>query len=164
MKLSPFINALQQSLKSTAAPVGKDVAEAASLLALSLEPAARLCLLEAMSGAADEITLALENTSVEARLRGQDIDFVVNEPTHTETTSAPTEPIESQSTDDVVRITLRLQESLKDSVEQAAKSASLSVNGWLVSAIASAVDSAPQSGHGARHGKRDRSYKGFARS
>lgn len=164
MELSPLINSLQQSLKSTAAPAGKDVAEAAALLAQSLEPAARLCLLEAMSGAADEITLALENTSVEARLRGQDIDFVVNELTQTETTTAPTESTESQSNDDVARITLRIPESLKDSVEQAAKSESLSVNGWLVSAIAAAVESAPQSGQGARHGKRNRSYKGFARS
>jgi hypothetical protein len=164
MELSTYIESLQKSLQSAAVPAGKEVVEAAALLSQSLEPAARLCLLEAMAGAADEITLALENASVEARLRGQDVDFVVTDLTQVEAVTGPPEIPESQSSEGVARLTLRLPESLKDSVEQAAKSESISVNGWLVSAIANTVSSAPQSGSGTRHSTRNRSFKGFARS
>jgi len=164
MELLPLITSLQQSLKSSAAPAGKDVAEAVALLTRSIEPAARLCLLEAMSEAADEITLALDDTTVEARLRGQDVEFVVNDSTPVEFEPPPASSSETPTSEDVARITLRLPESIKDSVEQAAKSENLSVNGWLVSAIASAVDAGSSSSHKPRHGRRNRSYRGFARS
>ena len=164
MELSPLINSLQKSLQSTVAPAGKEVTEAAELLAQSLEPAARLCLLEAMSAAADEITLALEDTTVEARLRGHDVDFVVSESTQVEAPAAPPESSELPLNDDVARITLRLPESLKESVEQAAKSENISVNGWLVGAIASAAHAGSNSPNTGRRGKRNRSYRGFARS
>lgn len=161
MELSPYLNSLQNSLKSSAAPAGEDVAEVATLLAASIEPAARLALLEALSGAADEITLALGDTSVEARLRGQDVDFVVTEtPDDTPNDLNQTEPVLPDQQDDVARITLRLPESLKVAVEQAAIAANLSVNGWLVDAIASSV-SARNVSSGRKH---NRSYRGFARS
>ncbi len=79
MELTTYIESLKSSLQTTAAPAGKDVADAAALLAQAIEPAARLCPLEALSRAADEITLHLHNTTVEARLHGQEVDFVVSE-------------------------------------------------------------------------------------
>ncbi len=164
MELSTYIESLKSSLQSTAAPAGKDVAEAAVLLSQAIEPAARLCLLEAMSGAADEITLALDDATVEVRLHGQDIDFVVSELDSADVSETKPESAESQSNDDVARITLRLPEHLKDSVEQAAKSENLSVNGWLVEAIASAVSDRREPGRHSRRGKHNRSYRGYARS
>jgi hypothetical protein len=164
MELSPLINSLKQNLKSTTAPAGEDIAEAVGLLTRSIEPAARLCFLEAMSEAADEITLALDDTTVEARLRGQDVEFVVSDSTPVEIEPSPTSAAETPASEDVARITLRLPESIKDSVEQAAKSENLSVNGWLVSAIATAVDTGSSTSHKPHHGRRNRSYRGFARS
>ncbi|MDE0591690.1 MAG: hypothetical protein OSB68_00385 [Dehalococcoidia bacterium] len=164
MELTTYIESLKSSLQTTAAPAGKDVADAAALLAQAIEPAARLCLLEALSRAADEITLHLHNTTVEARLHGQEVDFVVSELDAIEAKEAQPASADSQSNNDVARITLRLPEHLKDSVEQAAKSENLSVNGWLVGAIASAVVDGSDFGVHFRYGKRNRSYRGFARS
>jgi len=164
MELSTYIESLKNSLRATAAPAGKEVAYAAVLLSQAIEPAARLCLLDAMSGAADEITLALNDATVEARLHGQEVDFVVSELASADVSRAQPEPVESPSNDDVARITLRLPERLKESVEQAAKSENLSVNGWLVEAIAFAVLGGSESSRNSRRGKHNRSYRGFARS
>jgi hypothetical protein len=164
MELSHHINSLQHSLKLSAAPAGEDIANAADLLAQSLEPAARLSLLEAMSEAADEITLALDHASVDARLHGQEIEFVVSEIADPIDAPAPAEPTDSEPQADVARITLRLPESLKALVEQAATQQSISVNGWLVNEIASAVENASDTQPKSNRGRRNRSFRGFARS
>ena len=139
MELSPYIESLQKSLQATAAPAGKEVGEAAVLLASALEPAARLCLLDAMAEAADEITIALKDVAVEARLHGREVKFVANEIEHPAIATIPSGTAKSETSDDVARITLRLPESIKDSVEQAASAENISVNGWLVRAISTAL-------------------------
>ncbi len=143
MKLSPYIENLQKSLKSAAAPAGEEVASAAELLANALESSVRLSLIEAMSDASEEITDALGEQSVEARLRGREIEFVVSDVEHPPMSEPPgaAEPEAAGAGGEVARISLRLPEQLKDSVEKAAAAENISVNSWLVQAIAAAVGS-----------------------
>lgn len=165
MELSPYIESLKQSLQTAAAPAGKDVAEAAKLLSEALEPSARLSFLQAMADAAAEITAALEGASVEARLHGRGIEFIVNdlEPS-ADADDAQSEPAASGEPGETARITLRLPEALKESVEQAASNAITSVNSWLVREISAAVDSG--GGRSSSFGRRGpgRRVRGYARS
>ena len=164
MELSPYIESLQNSLNAAAAPAGKEVADAAQLLTQALESAARLSLLDALANAADEITLALNDVTVEARLRGRELDFVVSDIEHPATAPVPPDINKVETTDDVARITLRLPESVKDSVEQAASAENISVNGWLVRAISNSLSEGSDISYTSRRSRRGRSFKGFARS
>jgi len=153
MDLTPYLEALRRDLAATAAPGGADVERAADLLAGSLEASVRLCLLEALSDAAAEITTQLPATSVEVRLRGRQADLVVTDaggppppPVPPLPPPPPLPPIDD--TGDVARITLRLPEPLKQAVERAAGAQGVSVNAWLVRAISAAVQDGgtPQGG------------------
>jgi len=95
MELSPYLENLQRDLTAAAAPGGDEVTRAASLLAGALDASARLCLMEALSDAAAEITTKLSNASVEVRLRGREADLVVTEvPVEaTAPVSAPAAPV-----------------------------------------------------------------------
>ena len=166
MDLNPYLETLRQDLESTAAPGGEDVSRAAGLLAGSLESAARLCLLEALSDAAAEITTKLTSSTVEVRLRGRSADLVVTEvaPPAPPAPAVPLAPAGDADSGDVARITLRLPEQLKGAVERAASAEGISVNAWLVRAIAAAVapGGAPPSTPGrARYGRR---VTGFAQA
>lgn len=144
MELSSYIEELKTDLKAAAAPGGKEVSEAAELLSTALEPSVRLTMLEALSDASAEITAALEDASVEARLRGREVDFVVEEATHEPVSPAQPEDAPTDQSSDIARISLRLPESLKEAVESRASMDNISVNSWLVRAIAAEV------GRGAR--------------
>jgi len=141
MELAPYLDGLRRDLTAAAAPGGPDVAHAAELLSGSLEASARMCLLEALSDAAAEITTKLEHSSVEIRLRGREAQFVVTEggqpepPVTTPETPAPASPPVTDEAGDIARLTLRLPEHLKEAVERAAAAESISVNAWLVRAI-----------------------------
>jgi hypothetical protein len=141
MDLTPYLEALRRDLAASAAPGGPEVGRAAELLAGSLEASARLCLMEALADAADEVTAKLGSATVEVRLRGREADLVVTEITHPEPEPAPAAPPPgvAEGSGDVARITLRLPEGLKESVERAASGEGISVNAWLVRAIAAAV-------------------------
>lgn len=164
MELSPYIESLKQSLRTAAAPGGKDVADAAALLSEALEPSARLSFLEALADAAAEITAALDGASVEARLHGREIEFIVNEIEPPPGAAAPPGPASTGEPGESARISLRLPESLKESVEQAASSAVISVNAWLVRAIADAVSGGHSQSFSTGSRKPGRRFKGFARS
>src|SRR5215831_17226238 len=122
MELQPYLDSLRRDLTAAAAPGGEDVARAADLLGGSLEASARMCLLEALSDAAAEITTRLDSTSVEVRLRGREAQFVVTSLAGPAPTpppaAAPTAPPADES-GDIARLTLRLPEGLKDAVERA---------------------------------------------
>ncbi|MEV0729042.1 toxin-antitoxin system HicB family antitoxin [Polymorphospora sp. NPDC050346] len=160
MDLTPYLDNLRRDLAATAAPGGAEISRAAELLAGSLEPSARLCLLDALSDAADEITTQLSGAGVEVRLRGRQAEFVVTE---TQPASAPApQPPPVDTGGDVSRITLRLPEALKDAVERTAAAEGVSVNAWLVRAVAGAVHTGhtgPPSSH--RSGRR---ITGFAQA
>lgn len=141
MELSPYLESLQRDLKAAAAPGGDEITRAAGLLAGSLEASARLCLMEALSDAAAEITTKLTNTSVEVRLRGRDADLVVTEAPSAEIPAEQPAPMADGG--EQTRITLRLPEPLKEAVERAASAEGVSTNAWLVRVIAGAVRPAP---------------------
>lgn len=164
MELSPYIESLKQSLNAAAAPGGKEITAAAALLAQALEPSARLSFLEAMADTAAEITDALDDVSVEARLHGREIEFVVNEMGPSTDSRVPPDPASTGESDETARITLRLPEPLKKSVEQAASSATTSVNAWLVRAITAAVDDGYSRKFSSGGRKPGRRFTGYARS
>jgi len=140
MDLTPYLESLRRQLAAAAAPAGESAAQAADLLASTLEPAARLSLLEALSDAAAEITSKLDTATVEVRLRGRDADLVVSD---TSALNAPATaaaaPPPPPDGGDVSRITLRLPEQLKEQVERVAATEGVSVNTWLVRAISTAL-------------------------
>src|SRR5436305_903218 len=93
MELSPYLETLQRELHAAAAPGGPEVTRTAEQLSGALDAAARLCLLEALSDAAAEITSRLGTASVEVRLRGRDADFSV---THLAEQAGPAGPFGPQ--------------------------------------------------------------------
>jgi hypothetical protein len=140
MDLSPYLEALRRDLSAAAAPGGDDITRAAELLGGSLEASARLCLLEALSDAAAEITTRLSDATVEVRLRGRDAELVVTE---TAPMAPPLgEPVPPPDGGDVTRITLRLLDAIKEQVERAAAADGVSVNSWLVRAVSNALHAA----------------------
>ncbi|MBX6355966.1 MAG: toxin-antitoxin system HicB family antitoxin [Micromonosporaceae bacterium] len=141
MELSPYVEALGRDLAAAAAAGGPDISRAADLLVGALDASARLCLLEALSDAAAEITAKLESAAVEVRLRGREADLVVTpitQPDEAVSQPAP-QPAAADGSGDLARITLRLPEWLKQEVERSAAVAGVSVNAWLVNAISAAV-------------------------
>jgi hypothetical protein len=141
MDLTPYVENLRRELALSADTGGEDARALADRLTASLESALRLTLLEALSAAADEITLELAPGSVELRLRGGEPGFVVT-PTPADeplepaaATARPPEVDEGEMT----RINLRLPEPLKAAIEQAAGRERLSVNAWLVRAAGAAL-------------------------
>lgn len=136
MDLTPYLESLRRDLAASAAPGGPELTKAAELLAGSLDASARLCLMEALSDAAAEVTAKLGTTAVEVRLRGREADLVVTDLGGPP--SAPPAPAPPES-GDLARITLRLPEQLKEAVESAAAAEGASVNAWLVRAITAAV-------------------------
>ncbi|WIM93803.1 toxin-antitoxin system HicB family antitoxin [Actinoplanes oblitus] len=141
MDLTPYLEGLRSDLAAVAAPGGPDTARAAELLSNSLEPSARLALLEALSDAAAEITTRLTDATVEVRLRGREADLVVTQLAAAEP-SAPPPPVPVDG-GDLARLTLRMPEALKTQVEQTAAAEGISVNAWLVRAVTSAVNPQP---------------------
>jgi hypothetical protein len=155
MELTPYLDGLRRDLTAAAAPGGADVQQAAELLGGSLEASVRLCLLEALSDAAAEITTRLDGGSVDVRLRGREAQFVVTaapllDGQAPQPAPAPSPPPSTESSDlgDIARITLRLPEGLKEAAERAAAAEAISVNAWLVRAIARVLSDPGMPGHG----------------
>ncbi|MBT2231470.1 hypothetical protein [Nonomuraea sp. NEAU-A123] len=169
MDLAPYVDQLRRELTIAAEAGGEDARALAERLALTLEPATRLALLEALSAAADEITRDLAPGSVEVRLRGPDPGFVVmpppvgqpfGEPGHAGAAERGARPpdVDEGGTS---RISLRVPEQLKPRIEDAAARDGLSVNTWLVRAVSAALE---PDGGGRRAGPRTlRSHSGWVR-
>jgi predicted transcriptional regulator len=140
MELGPYVADLQRQLVDAAANGGDDTRATAERLAAALDAATRLVLLDALSAAAGEITRDLAPGSVDVRLRGREVEFVVTQ----SIAQADTDdvPIASVDLDDAStsRTTLRLPDALKARVDDAAAADGLSVNTWLVRAIAAALE------------------------
>ncbi|MEV4344413.1 Arc family DNA-binding protein [Actinoplanes sp. NPDC049596] len=145
MDLTTYVNNLGREFATLAEAGGEDSRALVERLTGSLESAIRMTLLEALSGAADEITGDLAPGSVEIRLRGRDPEFVVTAP------PAPTaEPAATATTANdgdlpfaedgpAARINVRMPEQLKTAIEEAAAAEGRSVNAWLVRAASSAL-------------------------
>lgn len=149
MDLRPYIAELHRHLEAAAEAGGDDARALAQRLAAPLDAALRLCLLEALAAAAQEITCELAPASVELRLRGREPEFVVTTPPEAAGDEAEfrADPADDWSaggafsTDErgMTRINLRLPEQLKARVDRAAAAEGLSVNAWLVRSAAAGV-------------------------
>lgn len=139
MELGHYVSDLQRQLVDAAENGAEDTRAVAGRLAAGLDAAARLVLLDVLSAAVGEITRDLAPGSVDMRLRGREIEFVVTLP-NTEPDSDE-RPAAIVDLDDVStsRTTLRLPDALKARVDEAAAADGLSVNTWLVRAIAAAL-------------------------
>jgi len=152
MDLGTHVEQLRRQL-AVAAEAGGDEARALSeRLLAALEPAFRLVLQDALAAATEEITCELAPGSVELRVRGRDLEFVVT-PAPAETSSemsetdlgappdSPSREVPGDADDGAVsRINVRMPDHLKARVEQAAGAEGLSVNAWLVRAASAALD------------------------
>jgi len=170
MDLSPYIDGLQRDLAASAAPGGPDVTRAAELLGGSLEASARLCLLEALSEAAAEITSRLRTATVDVRLRGREADLTVTEiapaaePVPPMPPVPPAPPGAPDGGADPARITLRLNEALKEHVERAAAAEGISVNQWIVRVIHGALSGGGPSQPAQATHRSGRRITGFAQA
>ena len=160
MNLANYVSDLRQQLATAAEAGGEQATAIAERLAMALEPATRLVLLEALSAAASEITRELAPGSVDVRLRGRDVEFVVNvrpAPAASPGSEADLDEraieraLESQIRREIAgtgeadeggtsRTTLRLPDHLKLRVEDAAAREGLSVNTWLVRVVTAALE------------------------
>ena len=162
MNLASYIDRLRHDLAVAAEAGGEEARALADRLTAPLESAAQLVLLEALTAAAEEITVELAPGSVEVRLRGRDPDFVVTPPPPAEgadvTTSdhdlVPDPAVTNQGAagraafadeGGTARLNLRLPDTLKGRIEEAARAQGLSLNAWLVRAAAAVLDTGGRS-------------------
>ena len=80
MELDRYIEEIHRQLTVTAEASGEEARALADRLAAPLDAAIRLALQDALSAAAEEITVELAPGSVELRLRGRNPEFVVTPP------------------------------------------------------------------------------------
>lgn len=155
MDLTPYVDTVRRELAVAAEAGGEEARALAERLSAPLASTIRLTLLEALSGAADEITRDLAPGSVEVRLRGGDASFAVTPPAvhppavhptaaaEAPAVAPPPEPdLDDAAPDDdsaMVRINFRLPEHLKARIEEAAAAEGRSVNAWLVRAATTAL-------------------------
>ena len=136
MDITPYVDSLRRDLMVAAESGSDDIRAAAERLAMALDPAARLALMEALSHAAAEITAELPAGTVDVRLNGRELDFVV-----TALVSAPPNaprpagPEDLEDDGNLARITLRIPESVKARAEEIAARSGQSLNTWLVHVV-----------------------------
>ncbi|GAA3798048.1 histidine kinase [Cellulomonas soli] len=139
MELGQYVTDLQRQLVDAADNGTEETRAVAERLVAGLDSAVRLVLLDVLSAAAGEITRDLAPGSVDLRLRGREVEFVVaqssSEPADDDQQPAPLD-LDDVSTS---RTTLRLPDALKARVDEAATADGLSVNTWLVRAVAAAL-------------------------
>ncbi|MCU1525927.1 MAG: histidine kinase [Microbacteriaceae bacterium] len=139
MELGQYVSDLQRQLVDAAENGTEDTRAVADRLAAGLDAAARLVLLDVLSAAVGEITRDLAPGSVDMRLRGREVEFVVTQlNTEPDSEDLPTATVDLDDAS-TSRTTLRLPDALKVRVDEAAAADGLSVNTWLVRAIAAAL-------------------------
>ena len=136
MELAPYVLDLQRQLANAAENGSDEARAAAERVAAGLDAATRLVLLDALSAAVGEITRELAPASVDLRLRGREVEFVVSQQSAEADVELPAVDLDDTSSS---RTTLRLPDALKARVDDAAAADGLSVNTWLVRAIAAAL-------------------------
>jgi len=169
MELEPYVDDIRHRLAVAAEAASDDTRQVADRLIAPLDAAIRLAVQQALADAAAEITVELAPGSVELRVRGRELAFVVTPPADAAGTEPPDEPPPppepaGSPEGDMARINLRLPEQLKTRVEQAASAQGVSVNAWLVRAAAAAVDRADASPSPERSTSAGaRRYRGWAK-
>ena len=172
MELERYIEEIHGQLTVTAEASGEEARALADRLAAPLDAAIRLALQDALSAAAEEITVELAPGSVELRLRGRNPEFVVTPPPADPPADQADEddagpaawPAADGDDDSIARINLRLPEYLKARIEGAAAGEGLSVNSWLVRTSAAALERGEGSRRRERHTPHGaQRYTGWAR-
>jgi hypothetical protein len=172
MDLTSYVSNLGREFATLAEAGGEEARALVERLTGSLESAIRMTLLDALSAAADEIARDLAPGSVELRLRGRDLSFVVTPP--------PAEPLELAAEDaaatvdgapegdlliaedgPAARINVRLPEQLKAAIEEAAAKEGRSVNAWLVRSAAAALQRSDRDQRLELRGSGKRTKQGF---
>ena len=138
MELGQYVNDLQRQLVDAAENGSPDTRAVAERLAAGLDSATRLVLLDLLSAAVGEITSDLAPGSVDLRLRGREVEFVVTQPNPEHDVDDRPAAVDLDDTS-TSRTTLRLPDALKTQVDEAAAADGLSVNTWLVRAVAAAL-------------------------
>ncbi|WP_426245638.1 toxin-antitoxin system HicB family antitoxin [Nocardioides sp. LHG3406-4] len=143
MDITPYVDSLRRDLMAAAESGGDELRNAAERLAFALDPATRLALMEAISQAAAEITTELPSGSVDVRLNGRELDFVVQTapPSPGPVPPPPPPPLPDESEEGgLARVTLRIPESVKARAEEKAVQAGHSLNTWLVGLVRAATN------------------------
>src|SRR5689334_7359182 len=95
MELGPHVSDLRRQLVDAAENGTEDTRAVAERLAAGLDAAAWLMLLDVLSAATGEITRDLAPGSVDLRLRGRDVEFIVTQPgTEPDGDEAPAAPVD----------------------------------------------------------------------
>jgi len=143
MDITPYVDNLRRDLVAAAEAGSDDLKQAAERLTFALDPSARLALMEAISHAAAEITAELPDGSVDVRLNGRELDFVVEVAPAVEMPEPPPPPAPPAPPEvedgDLARVTLRIPEAVKARAEEKAAAAGQSLNTWLVGVVRSAT-------------------------
>lgn len=174
MDLRTYVESIHQQLAIAAEAGGDDARALAERLAAPLDSAVHLALQDALAAAVEEITTELAPGSVELRLRGRDLDFVVAPPPADpavedlpagDRDESAVAPLPADAAEGAMsRINLRMPDQLKARIEQAAGSEGLSVNSWLVRAATAAVQRAdPDRRRAQRAPTSAQHYTGWAR-
>ena len=153
--MSPYVDAVRADLEATAAAGTDDTRATAALLSGALDASLRLCLLDALSALAAEVT-AGSDVEVELRVHGREPQVVVSSPPVDEPPATAAEPFDDDDRGPA-RLTVRLPESLKARAEEQAAFEGLSVNAWMVRAVQACIAPDRRRGRGPRH------TTGFAR-
>jgi hypothetical protein len=139
MELSPYVSALRENLTAAAAAGDEQTRTAARVLAATIEPAARLAIMNALADLAGEVTLALEDRVVEVRLDGQDVQVVVSGAPNDQVPDDEPPPTMTDPNGDISRITVRLLEELKTKAEEVAAARGVSLNSFVSQAVQGAL-------------------------
>ncbi|MGH3872334.1 MAG: toxin-antitoxin system HicB family antitoxin [Pseudonocardiaceae bacterium] len=151
MDLTPYLSQLREDLTAAASAGDEQTRRTAAVLAVALEPAGRLAIMNALSDLAAEVTAALDDQVVEVRLDGRDVRIAVSSPAEPQArpraeTPPPHEPGAAPFGDaggDIRRMTLRLIDQVKDQAERAAAEQGVSLNTWVSQAVAGALRGEP---------------------
>ncbi len=152
MDLGRIAEGITADLRRAGAIGGEETGRVAELLVAGVEPTVRLHLIEALHELAGELEAAAPGVAAAVRLDGGRVLIGLTLPA---VEPAPAEGVGSAGEwgdDELLRLTVRLPESLKARVEQAAALAGASINSWIVSALARALE-AP-AGTGPHPGRR----------
>jgi len=138
MQLEQLLTQVRDQVLAAAALGDERTQQIAGSLTSAVSASVQLAIVNALSGAADEITAALldypGSPAVSVRLDGSDVRLDVRS-AETPVTAEP----RADDADNSARISLRLPESLKTDIEAAAAGEGLSVNTWLVRAANAAL-------------------------
>jgi Ribbon-helix-helix protein, copG family len=137
MDVRPAVETVKTQLAAAAALGDDSTQRTAEALVVAADPAVRLALLNAVTAAADEITVGLLDLprppTIDVRLDADEIRIEVR-------TVAPVEvPVEVSDDDNTARVSLRLPEALKAQIDAAARRSGVSVNTWLIRAAQQAL-------------------------